>query len=384
MSKERTFNGQYYLDAIQRIDIMIANGKLSNDEISLLKDEKLYLFQCLGITPRVDKKDISLYMAFDKINKKMCNQFNNIGIENIDSLISMANFIIRHHNNREITFKKNDINKEALLSEGVNFFENFNDEFYQIINRLVNHKENLYNFTNDDRMDDECIFLLSKKLPIVHIYDTGNTLLYVKVIHEMQHQIDYMYRYINGNKNPNYCNLLSECSAIFIELLFSDHLSLKYPHSDDINNLYLERINHIESISLHIGEYLQIMKYLYINNKKLTFDFLERFLQSYNKQYSRSFLLKYVSSLLNYNLYSNIKYLFSYLLALNIRETYYNDSKEAINKIKHIINLKVYNDSFSPIIDNEIKLSEYAMPYNHLKHTMQVENKKLQLHRKIN
>ena len=49
MSRERKFDEKYYLSAINKIDMMLSNQDLSNDEIELLKEEKLYLYDRLEL-----------------------------------------------------------------------------------------------------------------------------------------------------------------------------------------------------------------------------------------------------------------------------------------------------------------------------------------------
>lgn len=385
-SRKRRFDHKYYLNAIEKIDMMLSNQDLSNEEIELLEEEKLYLYDSLGIIPYADDKCSSLRDAevyLHRITEKMYKYYNNIGLETINNLISIASFITKHRSERKISYKKINIDSEDVLNKGINFFKNYDEEFYNIIKILVNNKENLYDFNSNNDKNDCCVFLIHKKLPVVHVYNTPSINLYGTMVHEMQHQIDFMYRYSRGNKNPNYNTLLEECSAILTELLFCDQFNSS---SGEINTFYLERIKNIERDSSFMLKYLRIMKYLCSNTNRFPkINLLVEYFEKHNIEVTESLLIKYINKLHVYNLYGAIKYLFSYLLALDIREMYYNNPYEAINKIKHIINLKVYNFNSLQDINSQFKLSDYKNgAFNHLKHIMRVENNNQQLIRKIN
>lgn len=388
MSRERKFDEKYYLSAINKIDMMLSNQDLSNDEIELLKEEKLYLYDRLGIIPYSNDKCLNMNDAefyLHRIAKSMYEQYNHIGLDNINNLILITSFITRHRNERKISYKKVNIDSEDVLNKGMDFFKNYDEEFYNIIKQLISHKENLYDFHNREKEDDRCVFLIHKKLPVVHVCNTQSINLYGITVHEMQHQIDFMYRYLRGSKNPNYNTLLEECSAILTEILFCDQFQQKNSSSDEINNLYLERIKNIEQDASFMLKYLKIMKYLCANKNKFPkINLLVEYFEKHHIEVTESLLIKYINKLHNYNLYGAIKYLFSYLLALDIREIYYNNPYEAINKIKQIINLKVYNFNSLQDANCGFKLSDYKDgAFNHLKHVIRVENDNQQLQKKL-
>jgi hypothetical protein len=372
------FDNNYFLNTIKKIDGIIATKKLTKEQIGLLEEDKLYLFSCLGEKP--EEKQIDLDEALKRIEKKLINQINKMGMENIYYTYNIVQFIVRQSNGHETIFEEEVNNRREIFDKTLLFYENLDPLFYNIASQLVNSKHKLYHFSENPMVIDECVFMNYNRLPMVTIHDTKNMKLYVKLAHEMQHQIDNV---INNHKYPNYSgfnHLLTECSAIFSELLCCDQISNENPSLVDCNSLFLYRINNIDSLSFDLMRYLNLIIKFENNNSKLDINTFYEFYESNFYMTTEEHMTSYLNHLLEYDIFNSMKYLYSYLIALDLRTIYKSNQKEALSLLKYIINFELNDYGFDSIKKKGVGIDKYQNgPYNHLKHIMEVDNKRLAL-----
>ena len=377
--REREFDKVYYLNELKKIDAIIAKGNLANEKIQLLEEDKLFIFKALGEEPKEVEENITIDSALKKLEGKMRAEIKKLGANNIEYIYYIASFISRQRNEHQPVYTTNITDVNKVLNECVEFYGKLDHVFYGIITRLVNHPINLYNISENPEVIDECVWRNYSKLPVVNIYNTKSVLLYSKTVHEMQHQINHI---INNNVYANYIgfnHLLNECSSIFSELIFCDKLKEQNPNLIDVNSLYIERISSIDSLSVNLMGYLQVMMLLDEADFHLDIDTFKELLYE-NFYCFDGHWTDYIIHYLDYNLYEKLKYLFSYLVALDIRTLYKDNPKDALKLLKYIIKLDLDTCDIESILKRKIDISSYKDgPYNHLQHSMEVDSMRLEL-----
>lgn len=144
------------------------------------------------------------------------------------------------------------------LSISLNFYKNFNLDYYNIINQGIDSKDII--------ISDEFNSHVNTKNGKTHIKLNGNDGDIIVITHELAHYID---RISNPHIVPDKYWFLGETFAFYIERELEKKLGQKYAYLFDIrknNRLYMEKnLLQITKIALHYEN-----KYLKIGKLRLT------------------------------------------------------------------------------------------------------------------
>ncbi len=148
----------------------------------------------------------------------------------------------------KLNYPNNNLNN---LSISLNFYKNFNLDYYNIINQGINNKNII--------ISDEFNSHVNTESGQAYIKLMGNDGDVITIVHELAHYIDRM---LNPHIVPDKYWFLGETFAFYIERELEKFLGKKYEYLFDIrknNRLYMEK-NMLQIIKLtfhYENEYLK-------------------------------------------------------------------------------------------------------------------------------
>lgn len=356
MNRKRNFDEDFLKKQIKegqsRLGKIDINSKEAEDIIDMIDVFELLL----GIENDDEIKRISLDRIITNLNSIINGDLHLVSIEEWRKLKDFCKHVPKYYykniNNSELP--KND---ENILRATLSFYKIIDLNVYGACKRILSSNYQLINFVPKKKFRKnnfassfvfECDHL---ELPFINISGDGD-LKYPITVHELRHAANY---YLYGKRAKT---LLGELPSIYSEILFTDKIN-KYYNCDNLYNL---RINNIGKGMVQVVKYINILE---------RFDKCGRELDRHNiydvlRVTDNKQLLELYKKLLKSPYLKNYNYIISILIALELREYYYDGYKDKVNEtIENITLGSEVNLNYDKLVERYIDYTNYVYSLSH-------------------
>lgn len=206
---------------------------------------------------------------------------------------------------------------DEIVTNALEFYRNFDRLFYSASKDIINNPNSLINLTYDKSIEDHCFKCDYLGLPFINV-QIDNDASKVWFVHELQHGVDYLLY-----KNIPY--FFSELSSMFLETIYIDEMTEKQKY-----NYYLHRLkDNFEQMNL-LYEYINVLHLFIENNYNINSKNVYKILNCQSEQGA----INKCSMLLSDNFLEIFQYILSFTMSLELRESYYNNKKGSLKKLK--------------------------------------------------
>lgn len=301
---------------VKQIEEKIESGSLSSEELKLLTKE-LNFYNGLHLK--------SPLTFIDKINSDL--SIEGISLEQCSELVAMLdNFIVPE---LKFSYQERFYKNKKILKTGFEFFASLDDRHKNLVSFLKNNDIQLYKVDDNLSVSDICFYSHLLKLPFVQVRKEKSVLTFSKVVHEIEHQVNYM------SNTKFHSSYLREMPSILIELLANDYFSVRFNDKEFLKNNYY-RINDIMKLATNLRNYLKMLIYILEGNTNVKSD---------------DFDLT-VSVIKGTNIQVDLAIIHSFLVALHFRERYYVDKDEMFSDLSMLINFNFEKFDFLKMNDS--------------------------------
>lgn len=223
-----------------------------------------------------------------------------------------------------VEFKKVNYSKDELYKINHDFFKDLNTKYSDILVKLNKRIIKPYIISKSNNMVDACDYSRLTKIPNVYVRNDSTILTPIKLVHETQHQINYM---INEFSDKTH---LKEAPSIFSEMLLAEQL---YSKTNDKEYLkaYLFRAGEIFKNIRLLKNYLNFL----IHYKTNKIDNYQEVLSNYDLD---------GEDVMDINTLKIIYYILSFLTAHSLFDKYSDNKQEGIAYLDSIIDGTIMNN----------------------------------------
>lgn len=231
------------------------------------------------------------------------------------------------------------LSHDAIIELVHEFFKSTNFNIYNKFLEIYKRKHKLIRFLNDDELEGKMIFVPGVNKPYISL--TNNTSNYkealINTTHELVHGITAL---INPERYVSNDCFYSEIETTFFELIANDYFSNQL-NDRGFYDYERKRIEAEYYIADEILEYKNLVDRRFILGNPSEDEFLEMVSNNYQKQ------LLITNPETNFEI--DIKYLFSYIVAIELYELYKKDKNSAFEVLNEIIAKSKYESEYTNI-----------------------------------
>lgn len=244
-------------------------------------------------------------------------------------------YSIQEEYDEELSFEPIYLANSKVISMVAYFFNNFDSSLVNTSTEILNSDSTFVTFTHSTgkniELSDSCYTSdRDNKYIFLRITQRNNYSDYLDFVHEMGHSINY---YLNPDgfylAEPNQ---FSEVEAIFPELVAAYDCINEDNRNEIYSALFKDLISTLDRIN-YLFDTGVILKLWQNNNCKINFNFL-------SKLNNLGFTKKFTNNTLSTDILDDGKYVFSYLVSLELLNIYRYDKEEALKKYREIISCK--------------------------------------------
>lgn len=216
-----------------------------------------------------------------------------------------------------------------IINNSLEIYREYAPNFLSKVEFLINHPNSLINFCKDEKIGSQCYFDDVEELPYIHIeeYDSYP----FTFIHEIQHGVEILERF-------NTHNFYKELGPILFELFYIDKMVLKKEKNSPF--LYNYRIGQVDELISYLADYFKVLKYLNSCHFSVSYTNLTEILLKNNLINDD---LQDIQFILGYETRELLRYVFSFLRGIDLREKIYCDKKSGMEMFeKNLVNRTLY------------------------------------------
>ena len=209
-----------------------------------------------------------------------------------------------------------NISVQNLANVSLKIYKKASKEYYLAAKKLLESR-NTYVYLNNRKVSNyfDCSALRSRFIACAR----EGLETYSTFSHETQHGVDDMMFEV---KHP----IFIELGPMFFEILTNDYVEKRY----DGRNLYYGRLKNHNRIMSSVYEYARLLRIFDARGRKIDYSNYQMILGINTIEE----LIKFYNVMMKDNFISGVKYVLSFMKALELREMYYNDKKSAIQALK--------------------------------------------------
>lgn len=331
---------QYFRQMISKSNLILTEQKLDENIKINIRDMQKVFEQYIDENQKENKAIVSFEDMLKNLTDKMNGDLEKIKLSTWKNIQSLC-WNVRKYQATENNYHTDKIELEDLIQTTLKVYDRADKQMYLCAKSILKDKHTLIYLNNLDINNYyRCRYL---QLNFIACDATGYS-AYPSFIHESQHSIDHK---LFKDIPP----LFWELAPIFFETLMIDLLNKSGKHL----GLYGERINNHNMLMNEIYDYVRILEKFENKGKILTAKNTSSILEVEDE----SELASLYSFYNNDDAIDSVKYIISFMRAIQIRKLYYNSKKQGIMELKDVVagnNLKINYSSL--IYDYEMFINE--------------------------
>lgn len=328
-----TVSIDYFKQMISKSKLKLEEPRLSESVKVNIRDMQNVFGEYIDEEKKRENVSVSLDQMLRDLSDKMCKDLDGLKLS-VWKNIQVLCWSVRKYNAPQINYHKDSIDVEDLVSKTLKIYDKSDKQFYHAAKSIFSDKHTLI-YLNELDVNNyyRCRYLQRNFIAC----DQKGYNAYPSFIHETQHSIDHKLFY-------NIPALFGELGPIFFETLMNDSLN----KSGNYIGIYGERINDHNQLMKDIYDYVRVLEKFENKGRTLTIENAGSILEVEDE----AELAALYSFYNNDDAIDSVKYILSFMKAIQIRDLYYNSKKEGIARLKDAISGNDLKINYASLIND--------------------------------